>query len=67
MPWLTQSLQFLQEYRFVIFGPLLIALVIFLPHGIAGTWLAWRARRAAHASAAADPIAGPSATEVRGA
>jgi len=67
VPWLTQSLQFLQEYRFVIFGPLLIALVIFLPHGIVGTWLAWRARRAAHASAAADPIAGPRATEVRGA
>lgn len=65
MPWLTQGLQFLQEYRFVIFGPLLIALVIFLPHGIVGTWLAWRARRAAHANAASDPIAGPRATEVR--
>jgi branched-chain amino acid transport system permease protein len=67
VPWITQSLQFLQQYRFVVFGPLLIALVIFLPHGIVGTWLAWRARRAAHASAAADPIAGPRATEVRGA
>jgi branched-chain amino acid transport system permease protein len=67
VPWITQSLQFLQEYRFVIFGPLLIALVIFLPHGIVGTWLAWRARRAADASAAADPVAGPRATEVRGA
>ncbi|MBK6007524.1 branched-chain amino acid ABC transporter permease [Ramlibacter ginsenosidimutans] len=67
VPWLTQSLQFLQEYRFVIFGPLLVALVIFLPHGVVGTWLAWRARRAAHASAASDPIAGPQATEVRGA
>jgi len=67
VPWLTQSLQFLQEYRFVIFGPVLVALVIFLPHGIAGTWMAWRARRAAHASAASDPIAGPRATEVRGA
>jgi branched-chain amino acid transport system permease protein len=41
--------------------------VIFLPHGIVGTWLAWRARRAADASAAADPVAGPRATEVRGA
>ena len=67
VPWLTQSLQFLQEYRFVIFGPLLIALVIFLPHGIVGTWLAWRARRAAHASPASAPIAGPHATEVPGA
>lgn len=65
VPWLTQSLQFLQGFRFVIFGPLLIALVIFLPHGIVGTWLAWRARRAAHANATSDPIAGPRATEVR--
>jgi branched-chain amino acid transport system permease protein len=45
VPWITQYLQFLQEYRFVIFGPLLIALVIFLPHGIVGTWLRWRAQR----------------------
>ena len=45
MPWLTQSLQFLQEYRFIVFGPILVALVIFLPHGIVGSFLAWRARR----------------------
>jgi branched-chain amino acid transport system permease protein len=57
VPWITQYLQFLQEYRFVVFGPLLIALVIFLPHGIAGTWLGWRARRTA-AGAAAPPPAG---------
>ena len=25
VPWLTQYLQFLQEYRFVVFGPMLIA------------------------------------------
>jgi branched-chain amino acid transport system permease protein len=47
VPWLTQSLQFLQEYRFVIFGPILIALVIFLPHGIVGSWKGWQARRTA--------------------
>ena len=47
MPWLTQSLQFLQEYRFIVFGPILVALVIFMPHGIVGSFLAWRARRAA--------------------
>lgn len=46
VPWLTQYLQFLQEYRFVIFGPILILLVIFVPHGIVGSWLGWRARRA---------------------
>lgn len=49
VPWLTQYLQFLQEYRFIVFGPILIALVIFLPHGIVGTYLGWRARRDAAA------------------
>ena len=47
VPWLTQYLQFLQEYRFVVFGPILVLLVIFLPHGIVGSWLGWRARRMA--------------------
>lgn len=53
MPWLEQNLQFLQTYRFVVFGPLLIALVIFLPHGLVGTYVGWRARRA---SKLAPPI-----------
>jgi branched-chain amino acid transport system permease protein len=44
MPWLTQYLQFLQDYRFIVFGPILVALVIFLPNGIVGTYLAWKAR-----------------------
>lgn len=47
VPWITQWLQAVQEYRFVIFGPILILLVIYLPHGIVGTWLGWRARKAA--------------------
>ncbi|MCC2673128.1 MAG: putative type branched chain amino acid transport system, permease component [Ramlibacter sp.] len=60
VPWLTQYLQFLQEYRFVVFGPILVALVIFLPHGIVGTWLGWRARRdAAKAVPAARPHPDP--------
>lgn len=70
VPWLTQVLQFLQEYRFVIFGPVLIALVIFLPHGIVGSWLAWRARRAAAAQPVpvrAAGIARTKATEAPGA
>ncbi|WP_106497886.1 branched-chain amino acid ABC transporter permease [Lentibacillus sp. Marseille-P4043] len=33
---LTQSLQFLQEYRMVFFGPVLLLIVIFYPQGIAG-------------------------------
>ena len=62
VPWLTQYLQFLQEYRFVVFGPLLVLLVIFLPHGVVGTYMGWRARRASQlapavaASAAAPPV-----------
>jgi branched-chain amino acid transport system permease protein len=44
--YLTQSLQFLQDYRMVVFGPVLIALIIFLPDGLVGTWLKRRARRA---------------------
>jgi branched-chain amino acid transport system permease protein len=47
VPWLTQYLQFLQAYRFLVFGPILILLVIFVPHGIVGSYLGWRARRAA--------------------
>jgi branched-chain amino acid transport system permease protein len=53
VPWLTQYLQFLQEYRFIVFGPILVLLVIFVPHGIVGTYMGWRARRAAGAASAA--------------
>ncbi|GIZ51444.1 branched-chain amino acid ABC transporter permease [Noviherbaspirillum aridicola] len=53
MPWLTQYLQFLQDYRFIVFGPILVALVIFLPNGIVGTYLAWKARAAYRKSAPA--------------
>jgi branched-chain amino acid transport system permease protein len=61
VPWLAQYLQWLQEYRFVVFGPLLILLVIFLPHGIVGSYLGWRARLAS----AAAPGAGPKAPAIR--
>ncbi|MFT3812740.1 MAG: branched-chain amino acid ABC transporter permease [Acidovorax sp.] len=47
--WLTQYMQFLQDYRFVVFGPLLIVLVIFVPYGIVGSYLARRARRLSQA------------------
>ena len=49
IPWLTQYLQFLQAYRFVVFGPILILLVIFLPNGIVGLY---RARKSKHAKLA---------------
>jgi branched-chain amino acid transport system permease protein len=67
VPWLTQYLQFLQEYRFLVFGPILVALVIFLPHGVVGTYMGWRARKAAAqgapaaASASAQPANSPTA------
>jgi len=54
VPWLTQYLQFLQEYRFIVFGPVLVALVIFVPDGIVGTWRTWRARRSRPADLMAD-------------
>ena len=44
--WLTQAVQSLEEYRMIVFGPLLVLLVIFFPKGIAGSYQAWRARRA---------------------
>lgn len=50
IPWLTQYLQFLQAYRFVVFGPILILLVIFLPNGIVGLYIARKNRRAKSAS-----------------
>jgi branched-chain amino acid transport system permease protein len=62
VPWLTQYLQFLQEYRFLVFGPILVALVIFLPHGVVGTWLGWRARREAAALSAPTPQASAAVT-----
>ncbi len=52
VPWVTQYLQFLQEYRFIVFGPILVLLVIFVPHGIVGTYIGWRTRREANATAA---------------
>lgn len=45
--WLSQSLQFLQDYRMLIFGPMLVMLIIFYPRGIVGGYQMWRAKRAA--------------------
>ncbi|AKJ30298.1 branched-chain amino acid ABC transporter permease [Caldimonas brevitalea] len=55
MPWVTQYLQFLQEYRFLVFGPILVLLVIFVPNGIVGTYVQWRMRRDARRAPAAAP------------
>jgi branched-chain amino acid transport system permease protein len=47
VPWITQSLQFIQDYRMLVFGPVLILLIIFVPDGIVGSWLKKQARKAA--------------------
>jgi branched-chain amino acid transport system permease protein len=47
VPWVTQGLQFLQDYRMLVFGPVLILLIIFFPDGIVGSFLKRQARRAA--------------------
>ncbi|WP_379883711.1 branched-chain amino acid ABC transporter permease [Marinobacter koreensis] len=44
--WITQSLQFLEEYRMILFGPLLVVLVIFFPRGITGQFLTWMHHKA---------------------
>jgi branched-chain amino acid transport system permease protein len=56
VPWITQYLQFLQEYRFVVFGPILVLLVVYVPHGIVGTYLGWRARRASKVPQAGEVV-----------
>ena len=43
--WISQQLQFLQDYRMLIFGPVLTLLVIFYPRGIAGSIAAWNVKR----------------------
>ncbi len=44
--WITESLQFLEAYRMIIFGPLLVILVIFFPLGVCGSFLVWMHRKA---------------------
>lgn len=43
--WLSQQLQFLQDYRMLIFGPVLTLLVIFYPRGIVGAIASWKVKR----------------------
>jgi branched-chain amino acid transport system permease protein len=62
LTWVTQSLQFLQDYRMIVFGPLLILLVMYFPQGIIGFYRTQRARRAA--ASEARPVR-PSSTPVQ--
>lgn len=43
---LTQMLQFLEEFRMLVFGPIVVLLILFYPRGIVGGYLMWRAKRA---------------------
>lgn len=64
LPWVTQYLQFMQDYRMLVFGPLLVLLLIFLPAGIVGSLRNWQARRVAKTQ---DPaVAQPDAPAVPG-
>ncbi|MBB6452454.1 branched-chain amino acid transport system permease protein [Salirhabdus euzebyi] len=44
---LSQQLQFLQDHRMLIFGPLLTSIIIFSPRGLAGMYLTWYYKRKA--------------------
>ena len=63
--WLTQSLQALQDYRMVVFGPVLILVIIYAPNGIVGAVeRAVARRRAARLEAATVGRAPAAAREV---
>ena len=53
---LTQLLKDLQDYQYIVFGPLLVLLVMFMPQGLVGLWEKVRARR--------RPVSAPPAAEV---
>ncbi|BDP40593.1 branched-chain amino acid ABC transporter permease [Deinococcus aetherius] len=40
-----QFMKGLQDYQYIVFGPLLVLLVLFAPQGLAGLWDRWSARR----------------------
>lgn len=41
-----QFMKGLQDYQYIVFGPLLVLLVLFAPQGLAGLWDRWSLRRA---------------------
>ncbi|MFC4452693.1 branched-chain amino acid ABC transporter permease [Deinococcus sonorensis] len=47
---LQQSVQGLQDYQYIVFGPLLVLLVLFFPAGLAGVWGQLQGRRSAFAA-----------------
>lgn len=43
--WASQNLQFLQDFRMLIFGPLLALLIIFAPRGLVGIFSDWQIKQ----------------------
>lgn len=54
--WISQELQFLQDYRMLVFGPILVILIIFAPRGISGFIIEWNMKRKAKKQAALNQI-----------
>jgi branched-chain amino acid transport system permease protein len=54
--WVSQYLQFLQDYRMIVFGPLLVLLVIFFPQGIVGYLYMRKMRSAAKKAEVAQRV-----------
>jgi len=46
----------------IIFGPLIVVLVIFMPRGVIGTFLGWKLRKDTAAARARDPRAATKVT-----
>ncbi|EGL83042.1 ABC-type transporter, integral membrane subunit [Caldalkalibacillus thermarum TA2.A1] len=42
---IVQSLQFLEDYRMLVFGPVLVLLIVFYPRGLVGGYLEWKIKR----------------------
>ncbi|WP_257351689.1 branched-chain amino acid ABC transporter permease [Pseudalkalibacillus decolorationis] len=52
--WVSQYLQFLQDYRMLIFGPLLTLIIIFYPRGIVGAIYSWKMKLGKKAKRTSD-------------
>lgn len=61
--WISQYLQFLQDYRMIVFGPLLVVLVIFFPRGIVGYLQQRQIEKAAHRAEASRRVSSEAKTE----
>lgn len=51
---LTQTLKGLQDYQYIVFGPLLVLLVMFAPAGLVGLWERIKSKRGAQVKGGSD-------------